>query len=155
MMNVFLLPESSGINGSNPDQYKDDPNIQAACVQGFEVEENKPDGENMCRLRVNSPATKNVSKQSSPDVGKQLCVIQDPSQPTICHLLPSCGCWWEEGVGVCLEQVSELQRNLREKTSQWSSVLHQEDLAAQQVKSADTPRVKGQVLMCQTELYRK
>lgn len=63
-------------------------------------------------------------------------VIQHPPQPALCDLLPRHRCWGERRMGVRLEQVPELQRHLGERAAAPSSVLHQEDLAAQQVRSA-------------------
>lgn len=66
-----------------------------------------------------------------------VCVIQHPPQSAVCNLLPSCGCWREERVGVCLGQVSKHHRHLRERPAPLSSGVHQEDLAAQQVNRPD------------------
>lgn len=61
-------------------------------------------------------------------------VTQDPQQPAVHDLLPGRGSWRTEGVGVRLEKVPDVRRHLGERPAASSSVLHQGDLAAQQVK---------------------
>lgn len=105
-----------------------------------------------------SKTTKKTWKWDGPDVGKItlcvcVCVTQHPPQPAVSNLLPSCGCWREERVGFYLEQVSELQRHHWERPAPWSSVLHQEDLAAQQVKSKHGARIKHELLTCHIQNY--
>lgn len=81
-----------------------------------------------------------------------LCVIQHPPQPAVWNLLPSCGSWWEEGVGVRLEQVSERHWRLGKEPAPRSSGLHQGDLAAQQVNRQVT--LKLPCTYCDTPVTR-
>lgn len=96
-----------------------------------------------CQL---SSTKKKMWKLDGPETGKIkcVCVIQHPPKPAVWNLLPSCGCWWEGRVGICLGHVSDLQQHLGERPAPSRSVLHQEDLVAQQVKH--------KILMCMTHV---
>lgn len=69
-------------------------------------------------------------------------IIQNSRQPALHHLLPGYGCGGAGGVGLCLGEVSELHWQLWEGSAQTCSVLHQADLAAQQVPCWSNHHVK-------------
>lgn len=84
-----------------------------------------------------------------------LCVIQHPPQLAVYYLLSCCSCWWEKRVGICLEQVSELQPHLRERSAPQSSFLYHKDLATQQVISTNRARNQHKPWWLNTEPYYK